>query len=189
MPIYSSGDEEITKFVAGVVTEFHPPLADAGLRVDILEARPKTDQLGEPVEDALKVNGYPAFATIKIRGPKDRGQGLGDVLLTVDAYRWPELDVPEQTAAIDHELTHLELCVTDGGAVKRDDYDRPKLRLRLHDHHYGWFDSVAKRHPISSIEVQQATYFVDKFSQIYLPGLAPKTAKRTKRKRRTASRN
>jgi hypothetical protein len=75
-----------------------------------------------------------------------------------------------QVAVLDHELTHLEL-VTDGdGTVKYDDYNRPKLKIRLHDIHYGWFSEVAKRHKGASIEVQQATRLVSEHEE-FLPGI------------------
>lgn len=170
MPIYKSGEPELVAFIAEVMGRLHGRLADVELVIDVLEARPKTDEAGEPVGDALKLHGYPCYATIKIRGPKDRGAGLGDALLTIDAYRWPELSDATKTALIDHELTHLELCVDDEGRVKRDDYDRPRLRLRLHDQQFGWFDEVANRHDAASIEVQQLRAFCDHSGQYYLPG-------------------
>lgn len=161
MPIYSPGEPRLVEFVNEVMQRFHSRLADVELLVDVLEARPKTDEHGEPTGDALKLHGYPCYATIKIRGPKDRGAGLGDVLLTIDAYRWDELSRESQTALIDHELTHVELCVNDEGLVKRDDYDRPKVRMRLHDHQFGWFDEIAYRHGAASVEVEQLRMFCD----------------------------
>lgn len=189
MPWYSQADAELVKLVQRVMREHHPRLAEVELRVDLLCAHPKTDKLGEPCEDALTVNGYPALATIKIRGPKERAEGRGDVLITIDAYRWDEQTAAENVAILDHELCHIDLATSNSGEVKRDDYDRPKLVRRLHDRQYGWFDAVAKRHPISSQEVQQAKLFVDQFGQIYLPGFAPpaepKRGKRAKAGRRS----
>jgi hypothetical protein len=160
MPIYSPGSDELIEQVQEAAERYHPELVEAGLRVDVLEARPKTDDAGDPVEEALRHHGYGCYATIKICGPKERGAGRGDCLLTVDAYRWPELGRETQMAILDHELTHLELIRSAKGAIKLDDYERPRLGIRLHDIQYGWFQSVAARHGMDSIEVQQAGHLL-----------------------------
>jgi hypothetical protein len=174
MPIYSPGSDALVEQVQRVAERYHSRLVDAGLMIDVLEARPKTDDGGFPTEDALRLHGYRCFATIKINGPKERGAGRGDCLLTVDAYTWRELEERTQVAVLDHELTHLELSLSDHGVVQRDDYDRPKLHMRLHDVQHGWFAEVAKRHGDYSVEVQQARRIDD---QIYMP-VAPAGSER-----------
>jgi hypothetical protein len=172
MPLYSPGSDELVAQVQAVAERYHRRLVDTGLRVDVLEVRPRTDEAGEVLEDhALKHGGYPCFATIQILGPKDRGANRGDVLLCVDAYRWPELDELTQVAVLDHELTHLELVTDDEGTVRYDDYGRPKLRMRLHDICHGWFSEVAKRHKGHSIEVQQATTMITEHEE-FIPGIS-----------------
>jgi hypothetical protein len=170
MPIYAPGSDELVEQVQAAATRYHKDLVEAGLVVDVLEARPKCDDAGEPIDSALSLHGYPCTATIKINGPKDRGAGRGDCLLTVDAYRWPELSEAEQLAVLDHELTHLELVFNDHGNLKRDDYDRPKLRMRLHDVHHGWFREVAARHGLQSAECQQAAELADERNRMFYPG-------------------
>jgi hypothetical protein len=167
MPIYRKPTEQMVELLAKEMARHHQRLVDVDLIVDILAAHPKTDESGEPMEPALKLAGYPCLATIKIRGPKDRGEGRGDAMLTIDGYRWDELDLEEKFALLDHELTHLELDCDGKGNVKRDDYGRPKLTIRLHDHQFGWFDAVAMRHGESSIEVQQFATFRDGSGQLY----------------------
>lgn len=193
MPWYSRAEPELLEMVGRVLTEQFPALAQAEIRVDVLCAHPKTDRLGEPAENAITVNGYPAPATINIRGPKERAQGLGDAMITLDAYRWDEQAPPEQEAILHHELSHIELQTSKSGAVKRDDYDRPKLSRRLHDRQFGWFDSTAKRFGDCSQEVQQAKLFVDELGQIYLPGFGfeakPTPKKRKKRAPRKSTKH
>ncbi len=155
MPIYSPGSDAMVRQVMEAAERWHPELWDAGLMVDVLEARPKTNEEGFPTEAAITHAGSTCWATIRINGPKERGAGRGDCLLTVDAYRWPELSERQQLAILDHELTHLELVVDGAGAVIRDDYKRPKLRARHHDVHFGWFWSVAERHGADSVECEQ----------------------------------
>jgi hypothetical protein len=63
---------------------------------------------------------------------------------------------------IDHELTHL----AKKGTIF-DPLDRPKLSMRLHDHQFGWFDQIAKRHGRASIEVKQVRAFFESSGQMY----------------------
>ena len=171
MPIYSSGSDGLVDQVQQVAERYHGRLVDTGLKIDVLEVRPRSDESGEVLEEhCLKLGGYPCYATIQILGPKDRGAGRGDCLLLVDAYRWPELHANTQAAILDHELTHLDLVTEEDGTVKYDDYGRPKLKLRLHDVHHGWFSEVAKRHKNWSIEVQQATDLITEHAE-FIPGI------------------
>ena len=178
MALYAPGSDELVEQVEAVAAEYHKRLVDAGLAIDVLEVRPKTDEAGFPIEErALKVSGYPCYATIQILGPKDRGAGRGDVLLCIDAYQWPELSEATQVSILDHELTHLELVTDSEGTVKLDDYERPKLKIRLHDWQCGWFADVAKRHGVASIECQQAHDLVTERPE-FLPGISVSAAKR-----------
>lgn len=108
---------------------------------------------------------------IKVMSLKDRAAGRADAELLLDGDRWPTFADEEQAAIIDHELTHLELCIGDDG-LRRDDLDRPKLRVRKHDHQFGWFDAVARRHGEDSIEWQQYAQFTNTtYQQLWLPGM------------------
>ena len=57
--------------------------------------------------------------------------------------------------------------------------------VRKHDHQFGWFDCVARRHGAHSIEVQQAQQLtaMAELRQLYLPGIPEVTSKRAKSKR------
>lgn len=74
----------------------------------------------------------------------------------------------ERAALIDHELYHLELVRDKTDRLKRDYMGRPQLTIRLHDHQFGWFDAIAKRHGETSQECQQAQRF-HSHAQLYLP--------------------
>ena len=96
-----------------------------------------------------------------------------DAEIVLDGDRWDELSAEEQDAAIDHELTHLELVVDDSG-LRRDDLDRPNLRIRKHDHQFGWFDCVARRHGTASFEWRQYEQFTEvSYKQLWLTGMEP----------------
>lgn len=186
MTAYTLAPDELKETLAAVMDEFHPHLRDAGVLVDVLLAFAQTDANGDANGPAIRLYGHACYATIRILGLKDRVAGRGDAEMVVDGDQcetWPE----EQLRAIlDHELTHLELKVSDKGSVCRDDIDRPLLRCRQHDRQFGWFDCVARRHGAHSIEVQQATQLaaMGELRQCYLPGIPEVTSKRSKPSKR-----
>jgi hypothetical protein len=53
-----------------------------------------------------------------------------------------------------------------------DDVGLPVIRMRPHDHDFGWFDVIAKRHGSAAVEVCQASVFAgEELRQLYFPGL------------------
>ena len=183
MTTYERAQDSTCDILAGVMDEFHPHLRDASVVVDILLAHAATDANGDTSGPALRLHGYPCCATIRIVGLKDRVAGRGDAEMLVDGDRCDTWSDEQLRAIFDHELTHLELQVSDQGNVRRDDIDRPLLRIRKHDHQFGWFDAVARRHGKHSIEVQQAHQLtaMDELRQLYLPGIPEVAGKRPKR--------
>jgi hypothetical protein len=169
MPTYRKAPAEIREQVAAVMDAYHGQLRDAGVMVDVLLARPTFDVNDDPTGPAIRVHGYAAVACIRILSYKDRVVRGFDAEITLDADHWEIASGAEQVAVIDHELTHLELVTNDVGVV-RDDAERPKLRCRKHDRHFGWFDIVARRHGEYSLEVRQAREMLDsrQFKQCYL---------------------
>lgn len=73
----------------------------------------------------------------------------------------------ERAALIDHEIYHLMPAKDKNQRFKCDDQGRPILKLRKHDHQFGWFDEIARRHGENSGEVRQARDLVAKFGQVY----------------------
>jgi hypothetical protein len=173
MPILTKADKDIVDVVTRMVAKYHQPLRDAGVTFAVQVARPKTDEDGEPTEIALKANGYPCAAKVRVIPYRDRVNGLPDAEITIDGDEWDTLTDRQRDALVDHEVEHLEL-VTQVDArgveiVKRDDCERPRLKLRLHDHQHGWFDSVVRRHGESSPEWRSWEAFEDRRQQLWLP--------------------
>lgn len=187
-----------------VLERYHERLLDAGVTVLLLHAfGPRHPETGELQAPALKVHGEPAMATVKATSLKHRVAGLPDVEITLDGDRWDELDEHEQEAVIDHELTHLVVVLEARGEAKResdghlslvpsfravkDSAGRPKLRMRHHDHTFGWFDEVAARHGAASIEAKQARALAaSQAGEAYFADRQPhetKTTKTTKARR------
>lgn len=170
MPNYEriKKSDPVVAILNDMVASYHGELKEAEVTVDMLWVRANADDNGDPVGPALKHNGYQAAAVVRIIGLKDRAKGNADAEIVLDGDRWEEWDDDQKAAIIDHELTHLELATDGDGNVKRDDLGRPKLRMRKHDHQFGWFDSVVRRHGVAAIEHQQAKSFFDDYKQLYL---------------------
>lgn len=168
MPRYETAPADAVTLLGIVVEKYHGRLTDVGVKVDLLFARPTLDKNGDPKGDPVKLNGYTCAAVVRSVPLKLRAQGHGDAEITIDGDNWDVLAEEERIALLDHELTHLEPVQTSKG-LKRDDLDRPVLRLRKHDHQFGWFDEVARRHGLASYEVKQLRDFVASYRQQWLP--------------------
>jgi hypothetical protein len=147
--------------VRAIIAEHHPELHAAGVTITVLRSRKE-----------LKLRGTRAYAAIRITPPRERALGSPDAVITIDGLSWDDHSDETRTAIYDHELTHLTVKRQpkrdDAGKVvmgpdgepeteaARDQYDRPKLKMRPHDREFGWFDEVAQRHGAAAIEVQQA---------------------------------
>lgn len=119
-------------------------------------------------DPCLKHQGYPACAVTKIVSTQDRAAGMADALIVIDRFVWQALPTKSKNALLDHELHHLERVVDpDTGQPEGDVLGRPKLKMRMHDHQFGWFDEIAQRHGEWSIEVAQAKQLMETSRQLY----------------------
>lgn len=171
MPRFERAPAEADLIIGRMMDRYHPQLRDAGVTVECLFAFATTDENGDTVGCAVKLHGYACKAVVRVLSLKDRTVGRGDVEIVIDGDNWDTWSEEERDALLDHELEHIELRVDNDGLVIRDDLERPKLRLRKHDHQFGWFDSIARRHGRASGEVAQALAFHDQYSQLWLPYL------------------
>jgi hypothetical protein len=134
----------------------------------------------ESGDHVLNHQGYPAAAVVRITPVKDRALGVADATIIVDRCGWLALSARQRDAVIDHELTHLTRVVDeDSEEPQVDAVERPKLTMRKHDHQFGWFDEVAKRHREASPEVRQARALMTTSGQLYFdfdPPEAPMSA-------------
>jgi len=172
MPRYEKSPAEVGQIVERMMDRYHPQLRDAGVTIAQLMAFPLTDENGDSKGPALKHNGYPAQAVIKIIGLKERTDGRCDSELVIDGENWPLLSAAQKDALIDHELEHLEIKCDGDGCIVRDDLERPKLVIRKHDHQFGWFDSIVRRHGRDALEFKQFDDFQTvHYKQRWLPYL------------------
>lgn len=169
MPTYEVADEDLVETVGRVMRANHKDLADAGVTVDVLLAHGSESKSGGR-GPAVKVHGRVCAAKVRITALDERVAGRKDAELVLDGDRWENWSHRTQEAVIDHELTHLWMDLSKG----EDDAGRPRLKLLLHDHDYGWFDAVVKRYGAASIEVQQFVAFRDgPLNQLWLPYFEP----------------
>lgn len=155
---------EIPKLAHGLMKKQHQDLLEADATITFLFA---TNQDGPPITH----NGWPALALAKITSLRDRVAGLADALIVIDAEQWEDWTEEKRIAILDHELHHLEVRRNKAGAVKYDDANRPKLRIRPHDFQFGGFHVMAERHGESSAEVDAVTSITRRWVQMELPFL------------------
>lgn len=176
MTTYRQCDHEIRDRAQALIGEHHPDLLEAGVTIDFLFAfATKDEETGIPKGPAIRVGGYACAAVTRVVSLVDRTKGVSDAEILIDGDRWDEWTTRHQDALLDHEIEHLELKMTKGKkpVVVRDAADRPMLRLKKHDHQFGWFDSIAMRWGADSFEVQQATLFANERGQYYFGFAAP----------------
>ena len=159
---YSKAPAEVAQRAASLIKKFHPDLALVGIKIDFLSVA--VDQEGEV---ALSLRGMPCYATVKIVGVKERTQGCGDALITIDEEHYNKMEDPQKDALIDHEIYHLNIVRNVHGIPKKDCRGRPKLKMRKHDIEFGWFNEIATRHGSASIECRQATQLMLTGKQTY----------------------
>lgn len=172
MPNYTIAPAEVKERIARVMEKYHGDLHTQGVTIDSLYAYPTYGEDGEAKGVAISGGGYPAIAQVRKLSLKDRVAGRADAEITIDAEQYEDFTEEERDAVIDHELQHLVLVEDKKqGGFKRDDAGRPKLNIRLHDHQFGWFDAIVRRHGGHAIEAQQLQRFVDDAGQLWIPFL------------------
>lgn len=116
----------------------------------------------------LRHQGRSAAALCRIVPARERAAGLPDVQIIVDRATYSRSTAKQRDAILDHELYHIQPVFDEQtGRPKFDAQDRPKLRIRRHDHEFGWFDEIANRHGDDSMEVRQAKALIEASGQLY----------------------
>lgn len=154
------------------------PILKFGLKIDILLASSDDDG------PALSKNGAHPDAYIGRRSGKERAQGLGDVLIHVDAGRYRDKPRRERLATLAHELyhiaiqTHKETTLNDDNeevivdAADLDAYARPVVKLIADDWMVTGFREVAEWYGPDSCEVKSYRAMGKLLAQAVLPFMA-----------------
>jgi hypothetical protein len=175
----SSTFERANKLIEGLVQKaiesYHPALTKEGVTVDCIIARRTVSVGADDTEErhCLKRNGYPIDAKIQVTSLVDRARGIADAKLTIDGYEWNHATDRQRLALIDHELEHLDLVPLKPTKKepnltgnKRDDLNRPMLKVRPHDWMLAGFKTVAERHGEHSHEALQCRNFRYEYAQL-----------------------
>ena len=171
MKVYDKCPQSVHDRVAALVAQYHPELKVAEVTFDLMFiARSDDDEGTKPV---LTLHGVPALAIARIVPSKERAKGCGDAEILIDRDRYTNMPARKQDALLDHELQHFEVQHDKDGGIKTDDQHRPKLKTRPHDYDFGWFECIARRHGVNSIEVQQARMMYEESGQTLFPFAEP----------------
>ena len=166
---YERGDKDTHKLVQKVMKQWHRELFDEKVTIDVVVAHTDKGQTAIPIGRGLF-----ALATIRIIGLKDRSMGRADAEMMIDADTLRDSHELRLEALIDHELTHLVLHRSKKtNLVLRDDQDRPRLKIRYHDHEFGWFDAPVRHYGAHAVEYEQAQKLILQagWIQPMLPGI------------------
>ena len=169
MPTFERCPASVNEIANSILVEFdtHRPILDARVKIDFVFAfADKDEKTGEPINNAMTKNGCKALGVCRKISLKDRALGRGDAEIALDGDWWKDASPEERAALLDHELHHIEVKIDNRGPV-RDDLGRPVLRLRKHDHEFGWFTIIASRHGQHSQERIQAKSIMDMHGQFY----------------------
>ena len=170
---YEQCDHHMRELGASIIAKYHGDIETASVTITYLFARAPKNEQGEPMGPAVKVGGYPCAAKIKLVPLVQRADGRADVEVIIDADQWDDMTDPQREALLAHELYHLELCKDEEDNILGDDIGRPRLKLKKHDHQFGWFNAIAERYADESGEVRQAKAFVDECGQSWFGWARP----------------
>jgi hypothetical protein len=177
MPTFERCDKSVNNMADALLQQFdtHQPLIDAKVKFDFVFAFCDRDEKsGEPTNNALSKGGVKCLGMARKIALKDRALGRGDAEISIDGDWWKDESISddERRALLDHEMHHIAVKVNRYGVFDLDDLGRPKLFLRPHDYEFGWFDIIAKRHGVASIERKQAARMMLGSGQLYWPEIA-----------------
>ena len=173
--ILELAEESVHALAKEIIERFHPDLKEkadkpgSGIRLCIFMASNGDKESHEP---AVKLHGYPCYATIGIIPYKQRVDKRADAEITIDESKWKDMPETQQRALLDHEITHLEVVRDEDGFLKTDDAGRPKLKMRLHDWQLGGFRVIAQRYGADALDVVEAVAFRDTFGDVAMPAKA-----------------
>jgi len=160
---YDTPPQETLDLINFIKDKHHPELRDNNVTVDAIFA------YNDKSEYPVKQGGYPVLAFTKVTPLKNRVKGFADVEITIDGSAWESLNDAQKEALIDRELYSLTLIYDKEGALKTDDANRPKIKLKKYDYRLSWFREIATRHKENSPEVYQAKILWNQDGPTFFP--------------------
>lgn len=183
---FQTAGKGVDDIIARVMRQYHEELTKEGVTIHAIFAA-RINKHGEEFR-ALKKDGHNVAAKIQITSLQDRTRNIADAKLTIDRKAWNSMHDNMKLALVDHELAHLKVAHSRptkrngyDDSPKRDDLNRPMLKIRPHDWVLTGFADVAKRHGESSVEIASLTQFRHEYgNQFVLPGVPEPTPKAKK---------
>lgn len=159
---YETAPDDVASLAKQLIRRSHHDLIKAEATITYLFARNNDGP-------ALTKNSWPAKAIAKINSLRDRVAGLADCMILIDGKQWQDWSAGHRVAVLDHELHHFEVCFNKAGAIRYDDANRPKIRIRPHDFEFGGFHLMAQRHGTDSAEIMAVSNVSKIWVQMELP--------------------
>lgn len=161
MKTYTKCPPDVAELAFALVKKHRPDLKKSGVTIDFLFVASDNEA------PALSLHGYACAAVVRKLSAKDRAAGRADAEIVIDHAQWCELPPDTRKALLHHELHHVELKLDGKARVQTDSAGRPVLKLRKHDHQFGWFKDIAALYGRASLEVQQAESLIAGGRQSY----------------------
>ena len=166
--IYEKCDDAVEKLAKKIINKHIPDIAEADVLIEYAFASAEKDKNGDPVGHAIVKGGYPKAGYCQVISAKERALGRADVRIMLDKDYWEKIPEDQRTALMHHELHHIIVKRTPDGDIDTDEYSRPKIKMRLHDREFGFFDKIAQLYGKASVEVQSATKFIEEVGTFYV---------------------
>lgn len=130
--------------VTRIMEAHHRPLVEAGVNIALVHRRGiKTDK-----------DGHLTLGYAKKASDMDKEFHEHDAVIVINIEAWETLSEEQREALLDHELMHVAVVYdTETGDVKRDDRDRPVLRIRKHD--LSEFRDIVQRHGAYLADIEE----------------------------------
>lgn len=167
---YETADQKIFALVEKVRDEKFEQLAAEGLTIHVTWAdRMFKDENGDegPIE-AIYESGHAVMAAIKKTSLRERAKGISDAELTLCRYSWGKLIPAKQEALIHQQLSRIELLRDKDAQVKRDDLDRPKVKILPYDFIVKGMLKSHEEYQEASIETLTVRLFIERTGQLAL---------------------
>lgn len=164
---YDKAPTEIVDRAQRLIDKHYPQFNREELKIDYLIA------MADEGKPAIMHQGHQALGLCRIVNLKDRAKGNGDVEILIDKAHYDEMSAKKRDGLIHHELHHILLVEDDDDptAIKRDDLNRPKVKMRKHTIDVGWFAEIAEIYGADSVEVSQAQIMWNEHGQAFFPML------------------
>ena len=143
----------VGRILKHAMREYHPGLDGAGARVLAVMIQPELDKDGVRLRPAMRKDGHPIIAKIRVATPVERLLIGCDAVVLIDAWAWEQLDDPKRLALLDHELCHI-IPRTKNDVIERHSDKRPVLQTVPHDWHITGFAAVIERHGVAALEYE-----------------------------------